>query len=252
MAGNNSARYQQDGQPVKIEAAKLFDQSWNAEVDGMQFEAYPNRDSTPYAELYGLERVHDLLRGTLRNRGWSKIMMTLKQLGLTNPEPHGLTSPFSPGDLVTAASGRPDALAGIQEAIVKDALVWLGLDDTEPREWTGGSPLECLAEIMSDRMGYGPGERDMVVLRHDFEATFPDRLERITSSLVDFGIPGGSSSMARTVSLPLAIAAKAILAGEIELTGVRIPVDPRIYEPVLNELEVMNIKLVETTSIEPL
>ena len=63
--------------------------------------------------------------------------------------------------------------------------------------------------------------------------------------MVDTGIQGGDSSMARTVSLPAAIATKLILEDKINLTGVHIPVLPEIYEPVLSELESMNIKLVD-------
>ncbi|MCK4445704.1 MAG: saccharopine dehydrogenase, partial [Candidatus Marinimicrobia bacterium] len=68
-----------------------------------------------------------------------------------------------------------------------------------------------------------------------------DKKKRITSTLIDFGIPGGDSSMARTVSLPAAIATKVILKGKIDVTGVHAPVLPEIYNPVLDELETMNI-----------
>ena len=63
--------------------------------------------------------------------------------------------------------------------------------------------------------------------------------------MVDTCILDGDSSMARTVSLPAAMATKLIMDGTIKLTGVHIPVIPEIYEPVLAELESMNIKFVE-------
>jgi saccharopine dehydrogenase-like NADP-dependent oxidoreductase len=59
--------------------------------------------------------------------------------------------------------------------------------------------------------------------------------------MVDYGIPGGDSSMSRTVGLPSAIAAKLILNGVVKETGVHIPVKPEIYEPILEELESQNI-----------
>ena len=43
--------------------------------------------------------------------------------------------------------------------------------------------------------------------------------------------------MAKTVGLPLGIAAKLILEGSIQMTGVHIPIHKNIYEPVLKELE---------------
>ncbi|MBU3902350.1 MAG: saccharopine dehydrogenase, partial [Candidatus Thermoplasmatota archaeon] len=55
----------------------------------------------------------------------------------------------------------------------------------------------------------------------------------------------GDSSMARTVSLPAAIATKLVLEGKINVKGVQIPTIPAIYEPVLNELEKFGITFKE-------
>ena len=101
--------------------------------------------------------------------------------------------------------------------------------------------LDVLADRMLAKMPYRPGERDMVVLVHEFTALYGGREELITSTLVDFGLPGGDSSMARTVGLPAAIGARLVLDGEIQLTGVQIPVLPEIYEPVLAELAQLGI-----------
>jgi len=53
--------------------------------------------------------------------------------------------------------------------------------------------------------------------------------------------------VARTVALPAAIAVKMILKGTIRQPGVFIPVEPSIYEPILNELEGLGIKFHEAT-----
>ena len=42
--------------------------------------------------------------------------------------------------------------------------------------------------------------------------------------------------MSRTVGLPAAIGARLILEGKILKTGVQTPLDPSIYEPILEEL----------------
>jgi hypothetical protein len=94
-------------------------------------------------------------------------------------------------------------------------------------------------------MSYAEGEQDMIAMHHDFVADHGDRQERITSTLVDFGIPGGDSSMARTVSLPAAIATRMVLDGTITARGVHIPVSPDIYNPILDELATMKIALKE-------
>jgi hypothetical protein len=90
----------------------------------------------------------------------------------------------------------------------------------------------------------------MLIMQHEFVARFPDRAEAITSTLIDYGIPHGDTSMSRTVGLPAAIATRMILAGEIAgLTGVQVPVLPEIYEPVLSELAQLGIRLAEKSEV---
>jgi len=89
----------------------------------------------------------------------------------------------------------------------------------------------------------------MLVMQHEFRVRYSDRTERITATLVDYGIPNGDSSMSRLVGLPAAIGAKLILTGKITLTGVQIPVVPEIYKPVLEELEEMGIKFSEKKEV---
>jgi hypothetical protein len=51
--------------------------------------------------------------------------------------------------------------------------------------------------------------------------------------------------MAKTVGLPLGIAAKAILNGVITTKGLHLPVLKEIYEPVLDELAIHGISFTE-------
>jgi saccharopine dehydrogenase-like NADP-dependent oxidoreductase len=122
----------------------------------------------------------------------------------------------------------------------------MGLFDDTPIP-QGGSYLDVLADRFLDRLGgFKAGEQDMIVMLHEFTAEYPDgKVEKITSTLLDYGIPNGDSSMARTVSLPVAIAVRMMLEGEIKGTGVIIPTAPEVYNPILDELEKMDIKFVE-------
>jgi saccharopine dehydrogenase-like NADP-dependent oxidoreductase len=131
---------------------------------------------------------------------------------------------------------------------ILDRIQWLGLFDDKKLPSDKYSSLDYLTNIMLERMPYKEGEKDMIVLFHDFHAELSDgKREHITSTLIDFGIPHGDSSMSRTVSLPAAVATRMILEGKIDMKGVHIPVAPEIYNPVLDELETMNIKCKEET-----
>jgi saccharopine dehydrogenase-like NADP-dependent oxidoreductase len=93
----------------------------------------------------------------------------------------------------------------------------------------------------------------MLIMKHVYVAEYADgSREQLHSQLVDYGVPGGDSSMARTVSLPVAIAARMILEGRITHPGVIRPITRDIYDPVLMELESLGIVCdEESETIEP-
>jgi saccharopine dehydrogenase (NADP+, L-glutamate forming) len=246
-AGNSPAQYLRDGKEVVIPADRLFDSCPAIKVEGLpEFEGYPNRDSLQYISLYGIPEALTMLRGTLRYKGWCETIRNVRRLGLTDETPgdwQGLSYEGflrrcmkAPAGVPTrAALGRSLGLA--EDSAVIRKLEWLGLLGPEPVRLERGPAIEVLADLMADRMRYEPGERDLVVLQHRFLASFPDGAkERVTSTLVDFGIPKGDTSMARTVGLPAAIGATLILRGAVSSRGVLIPVVAEIYGPVLAEL----------------
>ena len=99
---------------------------------------------------------------------------------------------------------------------------------------------------MIEKMMLGEKERDMVAMQHIFVASYPGgEKEVIKSTMLDFGTPATDTSVARTVALPAAIGVEMILEGQIPAKGVHIPVIPEIYNPILDQLETMNIKMVE-------
>jgi saccharopine dehydrogenase (NADP+, L-glutamate forming) len=129
-------------------------------------------------------------------------------------------------------------------------MAWLGLfsDDALPRGKT--TPLDIMAARMESKMAYQQGERDLLVMQHEFVAEYSDHREAITATMIDYGIPYGDTSMSRTVGLPAAIAARMIVHGEMPgLTGVHVPMIPEIYEPILAELAELGISLTEKTEI---
>jgi saccharopine dehydrogenase (NADP+, L-glutamate forming) len=95
-----------------------------------------------------------------------------------------------------------------------------------------------------------PGDRDMIVMQHQFEYRLPGQTKNkiTTSSLVLEGKNEQHTAMALTVGLPLAITVKNFLQGKIKLSGVQIPILPELYQPMLSELESLGICFTETHS----
>ncbi|TET34029.1 MAG: saccharopine dehydrogenase [Planctomycetota bacterium] len=246
MAGRNDGHYLKDGKEVFVPGRELFAHTWKLNVPGLgEFDAYPNRDSYPYIELYGLEGIRTMYRGTLRYEGWCETWLKLAELGVTGDDELELAGKtagqFTAGlaGIEAGANLRADLAAklGIEAGSpIMDRIEWLGLLGDEPLEMEKGSAVNVMEKLMNARMQYAEGERDMLVMKHEFIAEYPDRKVLITSTLIDYGIPGGDSSMSRTVGLPAAISTKLVLEGKIKATGVHIPVVPVIYAPVLDEL----------------
>jgi saccharopine dehydrogenase-like NADP-dependent oxidoreductase len=251
-AARNAAKYLEHGKVVEVPGPELFSRFHLLEVEGAgTFEAYPNRDSTSYQDVYGLEDARTVYRGTLRNLGHCDTWFRWARLGLFDLSERADLAGRTHAEVLRelAGGGRkalPAALAAKMGCAPGDPAVakleWLGVLSRKKVGPGVTTVLDLLAARMLEKMQYAPGERDMVVLVHKFVAEFPGgRREEITSSLVDFGIPGGDSSMARTVALPVALAVRLILDGKLAVRGVQIPVIPEIYEPVLDGLERLGI-----------
>ncbi len=259
LASRNPARFLENGNIVNIDGPDLFLNKRLEQVDPLgEFEVYPNRDSLPYKEIYGLEDAETVMRGTYRNIGWCDTFKKIVDLGLVDEAPAAYAAGTTYAEMMADAIGADtanDIAAGVAEKVdlttdhfVIKNLEWLGLfgSDTIPN---CESKLDILSERLLEKLKYAPGEKDMLLLRHKFAVENADgAMETITSTLIDYGIPHGDSSMARTVSLPLAIGVKLMAEDKIKLTGVQIPIKKEIYEPVLDGIAALGIKMVEETS----
>jgi saccharopine dehydrogenase (NADP+, L-glutamate forming) len=258
LASRNAAKWLEKGKEISIPGEKLFENYFLQDIKGVgTFENYPNRNSVPYKNIYGLKDAETVYRGTFRMTGWCETLRNIVALGWLSEElPTGFTGKTY-GDLTRQLVGAkpkdnlPVATAsylGLKpySAVIK-RLEWLGLfsDTLLPKD--KNTPLDYLNVLTLQKMSMGNHERDMVVMHHEFIAEYPSKKEYVTSTLVDYGIPDGDTSVARTVALPAAIAVKMILYKEINMTGVHIPVIPEIYNPILDELEEMGIKFKEKT-----
>ena len=254
LAGRNDAQFLRDGKEVRIPGSELFENCELMEVPGMgTFEGYPNRNSLSYIDIYNIQETKTMLRGTFRNVGWCGTLDKIADLGLLDIEERsldGMTYAALMRELIsTNESDVKTAVARFcnieQDDQIMKRLEWLGLFEETVIPQGINTILDALCNLFEEKLQYSPGERDMIVMHHEFIAEYPDKKQRITSTLIDYGIPNGDSSMSRTVALPVAIASKMILDGKINLTGVHRPIIPEIYEPILNELETLDIKMEE-------
>jgi saccharopine dehydrogenase-like NADP-dependent oxidoreductase len=260
LASKNSAKFLKDGRIVAIPSEDLFARPEIIGIPGLgDFEGYPNRDSVAYREAYGIPEALTVFRGTLRYPGWCETVRKMVELGLLDDTPKdrsGVTFHGLMRELSGAAAGA-DTKAAVAARLrlepgsaVLSRLDWLGLFEETPLRAAKGSALDNMTALMIDRLSYREGERDMIVLQHEFLArTGSGRTERIVSTLIDYGIPGGDSSMSRTVGLPAAIGARLVLEGRIDLTGVQVPVHPEIYGPILDELASLGVRFEEKRQI---
>ena len=257
MAGNNDAVYLKHGKVVNIPTLDLFRNPIILEFPGLgNLEVYPNRDSMAYKEIYGIPEAQTMYRGTFRYQGWCETLDVMKRLHLISYDKLNLKGKTY-ADLLALLIGAPDSIAirkkvagylGIREnSHALEALHWLGLFDDIPMNREEDSPFEVTSDRMIEKMSLGQNERVMVVMQHIFLAAYSDgHKEVIRSRMLDFGTLSTDTSIARTVALPAAIGVEMIMNGQITEKGVHVPVIPEIYNPVLDQLESLGIRMEET------
>lgn len=256
MAGNNDGHFLRRGQEVYIEPIDLFKNPFKVDFpDVGMLEVYPNRDSMPYIELYNIAETKTIFRGTFRHPGWCESMDAMKRLHLITSDEHDFTGKTYAGMIAMligendATDIRKKAAAYLNlpaESYCFDTMEWLGLFDNTPMGRGKDTPYEITSDLMISKMMLGDNERDMVVMQHTFLASYPDgSKEVIKSRMLDFGTPATDTAVARTVALPAAVGVEMILENKISARGVHIPVIPEIYNPILDRLEDMDIRMIE-------
>jgi len=260
MAGEMGAIYLEDDKIKIVPYRHLFNSTNEVEVDGIgKLEAYPNRDSVMYQDVFELKNVKTMIRGTLRYPGYSELWSQIVKLGMPNevveiPKLSEMTyreytEMFVPktANSVNLEDRVADFLKISPTGVIMDKLKWLGLFDNKVIGGNVKSSTEVMQKILNEKLPLPAGKRDMVILMHILEAEFPNTNTRkkYVSTLVDYGEQNGITSIAKTVGAPAAIAAKLILLGELNITGTHIPTHQLIYTKVLKELETLKLKFVE-------
>lgn len=257
MAGQGTAKYLHDGHFKYIPYQQLFLRTTPISVpDYGEYEGYANRDSLKYLETYGLKGIRTMLRGTLRNKGYCDAWNVLVQLGCCDDSYHmegvenmthagfinsflGMSATLSVEEKLTTYFNLP------VDGEVMKRLHWSGLFSNEIIGLTSGSPAQILEHILNKKWKLKSGDKDFIIMWHRFNFELGNTKREIQAYLTVTGDDEVNTAMAKTVGLPLAIAAKLLLEEKIKTRGVAIPVDKDIYDPVLSELSQYGIRLVE-------
>ena len=259
LAGQGTAQYLEDGKLKYVPYNRIFSQATPVIIPGVEgeYEMYVNRDSLLYRDLYDLGPINNLIRGTLRYKGFSKAWDALVKLGLTDGSfpifdseeitYHELMDSYVSNNAV-GSSVKEKVAHMIGEAVDSDVmkkLEWLGLFSKKKIRMKSATPALILENLLLEKWKLKDNEKDMVIMQHEFEYEINRQNRRLTSTLVMRGTDGNNTAMSRLVGLPIGIFVKQVMLGKINSIGVNIPVNKEVYEPVLEELKEYGVVFTE-------
>ena len=259
LAGQGgAAMFIQEGTYKYIPYHKLFRRTEFLNIDGSgNFEAYANRDSLKYRSIYGLDDIPTMYRGTIRKVGFSRAWDIFVQLGMTDDSYRiqnsegmsyrdfvNLFLAYSPSDSVELK--LRSYLKIDQDDVVWAKLIELDLfNPTKKITLKNATPAQILQKILESSWTLEEEDKDMIVMQHLLGYEMNGEKKQIESSLIVKGENQNYTAMAKTVGLPVAIAALKILQGEIKTPGVQLPISKEIYEPILKELKEYGVQFSE-------
>ena len=259
LAGQGgAAKFIQEGTYKYIPYHKLFRRTEFLEVEGYgKFEGYANRDSLKYREIYGLNDILTLYRGTIRRVGYSRAWNMFVQLGMTddtylidNSETISyrdfinLFLPYHPTDSIELKTRL--SLGIEQDDIMWDKLVELDIfNENKIVGLKNATPAQILEKILNDSWTLEKDDKDMIVMYHKFGYELNGVQKQIDSKMVCIGEDQTYTAMSKTVGLPVAMATLQILNGNIKTPGVQLPLNKEVYLPILKELEEFGVRFHE-------
>jgi saccharopine dehydrogenase-like NADP-dependent oxidoreductase len=265
LAGQGSAaKFIQEGQYKYIPYNKLFRRTEVIEIEGYgQFEGYANRDSLKYRDIYGLHDIPTIYRGTLRRKNFSKSWDAFVQIGATDDTyilegSKDMTKrqfinsflAYNPTDSVELKLKH--YLKIDQDDPIFEKLEWLGIFESTKLDLKEDvSPAAFLQRILEEKWSLKETDKDMIVMWHKFVYRVNGQFKEVNSHMVSIGEDRTYTAMSNTVGLPVAICAKLILEGTIQLKGVQLPLSKEIYLPILEELEEFDIHFKERNIDKP-
>lgn len=262
IAGQGVATFREEGRCRYVPYHQLFSTLSQTEIlEYGQFEVYPNRDSLQYCELYGLENIPTILRGTMRRPGYSEAWNTFVQLGCTDDSfvvensdqlsYRQFIESFLPYSVDKNVRKKlADFLGLSSKSEILDKIEWLGLFSDKNIGLENATPAQIMQQVLVNKWSMTQQDRDLLVMQHQVVFDLAGERRKILSSMTYEGVDNVRTAMAYTVGLPLAIATKLLALGEICFIGVQLPLTADIYNPILDELNERGIRFVEEEKLE--
>lgn len=264
LAGKDGARFLHNGKFKYIPYHKLFQRIETIQIPELgDFEVYGNRDSLMYRETYGLHYLETMFRGTIRRPGFCEAWDTFVQLGATddsyimentdNMTYREFINSFMAYRVDIPVEEKLALYLNLdRKSPMMERLRWLGIFEEIRIGIPGLTPAKILQKILEEKWSLEPNDKDMILMQHQFDYRENGSRKKIYSTMSYIGSDRYNTAMAATVGLPVAITAKLILEGRVNLTGVQLPIMKEVYEPVLRELESFGISFVEEEVSMPL
>lgn len=250
LAGAGGAvKFKQEGQYKYIPYHQVFRRTERIEIPGYgMFEGYANRDSLRYREVYGLQDIPTIYRGTLRRNGFCRAWDVFVKLGATDDsyvmeDTENMTYrqflnsflAYNPHDSVELKLMH--YLKIDQDNDIMDKMQSLDLFTDKKVGLKNATPAQVLQHILEQKWSLGENDLDMIVMYHLFGYELNGKQHQKMSYMVLEGESKIRTAMAKTVGLPVAIATRMILNGRISTPGVHVPITKEIYKPILEELK---------------
>jgi saccharopine dehydrogenase-like NADP-dependent oxidoreductase len=248
LAGKAGAVYKEKSKVKSQPYENLFVDCKEVAINGIgQLSYYPNRDSVSYIPVYELENTGTFIRTTLRHPDFCKGWKIIVDLGLTDEEKLIDTDGLSVASFLQKVFA--DKAFAFDTELLKEQFVFLGWNDDTLINKGTRSYADVLQFILEKKWMLENHDKDMIVMLHEIEYEMKSSEKfKMKSELVVKGENNLRTAMAKTVGLPLGIAATLLLEGKIHETGLHIPIIPGIYEPVLKVLTEHGITFKETES----
>lgn len=254
-ASKRTAKVMLDSKEYLWPDGETYEHAYMDEVPRLgSFEVYANADSTIYREGYDIPEVKSIYRGTYRYPGWCETICYMNRIGFFETDIQ-CTMGMTFAQFTSRQAGKSgDAKKALCEKFGLEPwsafimrMEWIGLFDNKPMPFEKASARDVIAFLFAEKLIFTPDEKDLVILKDEVKFMTKNGKRYIHKSvLIDFGIPGKWSSVARTTGVPPAIAAKLILDGTIKTPGIMMPMAEEVYEPVLMELAEEDIVLEES------